>query len=122
MGLWYIVLNMVYTIYIVEATYFLVLLIWNTLNSKRYGQPIVYFSVNSMIIVSVFSAKSNYMEKVVNDLHLPNTWDKWDAIWEYVSDLYWSMVDDHIWYKVEEASDADSSLLGATITWGEEEF
>lgn len=69
-----------------------------------------------------FLSQKQLYEKVVNDLHLLNTWDKWDATWEYVSDLYWSMIDDHIWYKVEEAPDVEPSLLDSTITWGEEEY
>lgn len=69
-----------------------------------------------------FPSQKKVYEKVVNNLHLPNTWDKWDAVWEYVSDLYWSMIDDHVWYKVEEAPDVDPSLLNAIITWAEEEF
>ena len=48
-----------------------------------------------------FPNQKKLYEKVVKDLHLPNTWDKWDATWEYVNNLYWSMIDDHIWYKVE---------------------
>lgn len=69
-----------------------------------------------------FLSQKQLYEKVVNDLHLPNNWDKWDAIWEYVNDLYWSMIDDHIWHKVEEAPDVEPSLLDSTITWGEEEY
>ena len=69
-----------------------------------------------------FLRQKQLYEKVVNDLHLPNTWDKGDAVWDYVNNLYWSMIDDHVWYKVEEASDVDPSLFASTITWGEEEF
>lgn len=69
-----------------------------------------------------FPNQKQLYEKVVNDLHLPNTWDKWDTTWEYVSDLYWSMVDDHVWYKVEEESDMDSSLFGTTTMWEGEQL
>lgn len=69
-----------------------------------------------------FPTQKKVYEKVVKDLHLPNTWDKGDAVWDYVNNLYWSMIDDHVWYKVEEASDVDPSLFASTITWGEEEF
>ena len=69
-----------------------------------------------------FPSQKKLYEKVVKDLHLPNTWDKWGATWEYVNNLYWSMIDDHVWYKVEEAPDVDLSLFASTITQGEEEF
>lgn len=69
-----------------------------------------------------FPNQKKLYEKVVNDLHLPNNWDKYDTIWEYVSGLYSSMIDDHVWYKVEEAPDVDPSLLMSTTTWEKEEF
>ena len=69
-----------------------------------------------------FPHQKQLYEKVINDLHLPNTWDKWDAIWEYVNNLYWSMINDRVWYKVEEAPDVEPSLLGSVITWVKEEF
>lgn len=58
-----------------------------------------------------FPSQKKLYEKVVNDLHLPNTWDKCDVTWEYVSILYWSMVDDYIWYKVEEAPDVSPRVV-----------
>lgn len=65
-----------------------------------------------------FSQKKVY-EKVIKDLHLPNTWDKWDTTWEYVNNLYWSMIDDYVWYKVEEAPDIAPSLIPAVEEWEE---
>lgn len=58
-----------------------------------------------------FPSQKKVYEKVVKDLHLPNTWDKGDAVWDYVNNLYWSMIDDHVWYKVEEAPDIPLSLI-----------
>lgn len=66
-----------------------------------------------------FPSQKKVYEKVINDLHLPNTWDKWDATWEYVNNLYWSMIDDHIWYKVEEAPDIAPSLIPTEEEWEE---
>lgn len=58
-----------------------------------------------------FPSQKKVYEKVVKDLHLPNTWDKGDAVWDYVNNLYWSMIDDYVWYKVEEAPDVPLSLI-----------
>lgn len=66
-----------------------------------------------------FPNQKKLYEKVVKDLHLPNTWDKWDATWEYVNNLYWSMIDDHVWYKVEEAPDIVPSLIPTEEEWKE---
>ena len=66
-----------------------------------------------------FPNQKKLYEKVVKDLHLPNTWDKWDATWDYVDNLYWSMIDDHIWYKVEEAPDIAPSLIPTEEEWEE---
>lgn len=64
------------------------------------------------------SQKKGY-EKVISDLHLPNTWDKWDATWDYVNNLYWSMIDDYVWYKVEEAPNIVPSLIPIEEEWEE---
>lgn len=66
-----------------------------------------------------FPNQKKLYEKVVKDLHLPNTWDKWDATWEYVNNLYWSMIDDHVWYKIEEAPDIVPSLIPTQEEWKE---
>ena len=66
-----------------------------------------------------FPNQKKLYEKVVKDLHLPDTWDKWDATWEYVNNLYWSMIDDHVWYKVEEAPDIVPSLIPTQEEWEE---
>ena len=66
-----------------------------------------------------FLSQKKVYEKVIKDLHLPNTWDKWDATWDYVNNLYWSMIDDYVWYKVEEAPDIAPSLIPAVEEWEE---
>lgn len=66
-----------------------------------------------------FPSQKKVYEKVVKDLHLPNTWDKGDAVWDYVNNLYWSMIDDHVWYKVEEALDVPLSLIPIEEEWEE---
>lgn len=66
-----------------------------------------------------FPSQKKVYEKVINDLHLLNTWDKWDATWEYVNNLYWSMIDDYVWYKVEEAPDIVPSLIPIEEEWEE---
>ncbi len=66
-----------------------------------------------------FLSQKKVYEKVIKDLHLPNTWDKWDATWEYVNNLYWSMIDDYVWYKVEEAPDIAPSLIPTVEEWEE---
>lgn len=66
-----------------------------------------------------FSTQKKVYEKVVKDLHLPNTWDKGDAVWDYVNNLYWSMIDDYVWYKVEEAPDIAPSLIPTQEEWEE---
>lgn len=66
-----------------------------------------------------FLSQKKVYEKVIKDLHLPNTWDKWDTTWEYVNNLYWSMIDDYVWYKVEEAPDIAPSLIPTQEEWEE---
>lgn len=66
-----------------------------------------------------FLSQKKVYEKVINDLHLPNTWDKWDTTWDYVNNLYWSMIDDYVWYKVEEAPDIAPSLIPTEEEWEE---
>lgn len=66
-----------------------------------------------------FPTQKKVYEKVVKDLHLPNTWDKWDTTREYVNNLYWSMIDDYVWYKVEEAPDIAPSLIPTEEEWEE---
>lgn len=66
-----------------------------------------------------FPSQKKVYEKVIKDLHLPNTWDKWDMTWDYVNNLYWSMIDDYVWYKVEEAPDIALSLIPTVEEWEE---
>lgn len=65
-----------------------------------------------------FPKQRDIYEKFINQ-YGNEAYDKWRAadtrVWAHAEEWYWSMIDDHIWYKVEEVFDPPQ--LTSVETW-----